>query len=114
MNTLRNRFYGIIGVVGLALTLGAAVAWPFANPTKITWSPDHLAVTLCRSGLSTLTATFTSDQTLQNVALTPQLPPVIARFITVEPSSFLTVPAGQPQTVRITINLPNGIPASLF
>jgi hypothetical protein len=101
-------------VVAAAMLMFAVVSFSFTSTQpKITWSPSHFDITLCRGGTSTLVATFTSDQPLQNVVLEPQVP-VIAKYITVQPSALPSVPAGQPQTIYISFNVPANLPAAIF
>jgi hypothetical protein len=49
---------------------------------------------------------FLSNQNLQNVVI--EAVPEIARFLTIQPSTFVSVSAGQPQAVRVSLSIPSG------
>lgn len=78
---------------------------PPATQPKITWSPtSSIEVILSPNDTTTKDFTFRSDQPLQNVVLEPV--PALAPFLNVQPNSFTSVPAGQPQAVRVNFVIP--------
>lgn len=99
MNTRFHRLIGVIGVIAAAL-IGVGVAFPFAAQPKLTWSPTGVYAGITSTTTVTKTVTFTSDQPLQNVTL--EAVPEIARFVQIQPKTFVQIPAGQPQSVQLT------------
>ena len=76
-------------------TLVAAISQP-----KITWSTTNIAPILSPGESASSDITFTSTASLQNVVV--EAVPEVAGFLTIQPSSFASVPANQPQSVHIS------------
>lgn len=102
-------------------SLLAATSSPQA---KITWAPDRrVRITLSPGENASSDVTFTSTRALTNVSLRLATGTdedgddggdddgdagSIAPFLTFQPTSFATVPAGQPQAVHLSLDVPVG------
>lgn len=92
--------------------LAEALAEPAAPPTakststrpKITWSTTSTQVILARGQTASEDFAFTSNVNLQDVVIEPV--PEISPFLTVQPTSFASVPAGQSRLVHILYSIP--------
>jgi hypothetical protein len=73
---------------------------------KITWSQTGLELTLSPSESTTRDLTFSSSLAFTNAVL--EAVPAIAGFVSLQPISFSTVPAGQPQAVHLSFAVPTG------
>ena len=78
---------------------------PSTQP-KITWSHDSVEVILSPGESTTKDLTITSSQNLTNVVVDPV--PEIAPFMTITPSTFSSVAANSPQSVRINFTIAQG------
>jgi len=67
---------------------------------KITWSLPSLDVTLSPGESTSRDLVFQSDQRLKKAIIEPV--PELAPFLTVQPSTFATVPANTSQAVHLT------------
>ncbi len=90
---------GIVATVLLLEEHPNAAAQP-----KLTWSTSSQQLTLSRGDTATQTLTLTSDTTINNAQL--EAVPAIAPFLTIQPSSFATLAANDPQTIRISFMIP--------
>jgi len=103
-------------VVSFALTL--TILWSTVpvssaqNQPRIAWSEGKVEITLSPGGTEVKNLTFTSSQALQNIRLEPV--PEIAGFVTVQPSTFASVSAGQPQSVQLSFSIPQGTSAGTY
>ena len=100
-----------IGLVGFAIIVSTFLLLPKspAQPQrpaqpKITWTPTITEVILSPGESTTRDFTLTSDQDLQNAVI--EAVPEIAEFLSVQPSTFGSAPANQPQAVRISFSIP--------
>jgi hypothetical protein len=105
MPKLFRPLLGIVVLIGAAV-IAVGVAFPFAAQPKITWSSPDVYAGISSTTTVTKTLTFTSDQTLQGI--TVEAVPAIAPFVQIQPNTFTQVPAGQPQTVKLTFSAPSG------
>lgn len=79
---------------------------------KITWSKAQLEATLSPGQSKSFDLTFTSNLQLKNIVIEPV--PELAPFLTVQPSSFIAVPAGSPQSVHVTFLIPRGASLGIY
>ena len=84
------------------LTLGTQ------NRSHVTWQPSSLSQTVITGTTSSVDVTFTSETDLQNVTLS--VVPELAGIVSVEPSTFATIKAGETNTVRITFTVADNAP----
>jgi hypothetical protein len=73
---------------------------------KITWSPTSTVVTLSPGESTARDFTFTSSVELQNVVA--EAVPGIAGFLSIQPSNFSSVSAGEPDSVHLLFSIPEG------
>jgi hypothetical protein len=73
---------------------------------RISWSQQQIVITLSPGESTSRNVTFTSDLALQNIVI--ESVPEIASFLTIQPSSFASMPANQPQPVQIAFSIPAG------
>jgi len=78
------------------LTLGAQ------NKTHVTWHPSSLSQTVFIGTSSSVDVAFTSDGDLEDVTLS--VVPELASIVSVSPSTFPVIKAGETQTVTITFS----------
>jgi hypothetical protein len=83
----------------------AEAASTSSTQPKIAWSPTSTLVILSPSESATRDFAFVSDQDLQNVVI--EAVPEIAGFLTIEPSTFASISAGQPQSVHMSLSIPS-------
>jgi hypothetical protein len=79
---------------------------------KITWSTTSVNIILSPGETTGRDLTFTSSQALQNVQIAAV--PKITPFLTIQPSSFSSVPANQEQSVRLTFVIPAGAAFGIY
>src|SRR5438477_8076377 len=91
----------------------AAVALPNPASTmststqpKITWAPTSTEVILSPGESTSRDFALTSNIALQNAVI--EAVPQIASFLSIQPSTFASIPAGQPQPVHISYVVPAG------
>jgi hypothetical protein len=75
-------------------------------PSRIGWVPDSLEVQVPAGGVSTVTASFTTDGSLGTVHF--DIVPSLAPYVAVAPASFPSIPAGGSVVVAITFSVPAG------
>ncbi len=96
-------------LVVLALSQ-AAVAPPamaqtgMGTPAKIRWSTRPVSATIAPGGTFSTTVTFTSTKTLTNVNV--RLTPSLKGAVTVSPTAFAVITAGEPISLEITAAIP--------
>jgi len=73
---------------------------------KITWSHNQVGVVLSPGESTSNDLTFSSSLDLQNIVV--EAVPEIRSFLTIEPNSLTSVPAGLPQSVHLSFLIPNG------
>ena len=78
----------------------------FATTSTITWNPAPLTQTILIGTTSSVQVSFTSQVALSHVRI--RINSDLARFASVSPSVFNTIPAGAPQTLTITFAVPRG------
>ena len=105
----RNRILSLSLVA--SLLAGPVVAGPHEDrpkperrPHRIEWTPSAIRQIVERGQTYTFSASFTSARALENVQL--RLTPSLARHVTLDVSSFATVPANTPTTIQITLVVP--------
>lgn len=76
---------------------------PAEAAPKITWTPSRLQLALSQGQSRTVTATFSSDQALQNV--TVEAVPAIAPFISIRPQIIPAVPATTPKSMSLAFTI---------
>lgn len=81
----------------------ATLAASTSTQPKITWSTASINVILSPGESTSSDLTFTSSSSLTNVVL--EAVPAIGRFVTIRPNTFASVPANQPQSVRISFSI---------
>ena len=97
----------IVGVTILLLLIVRPLSpAPSSRQPKITWSAKSTEIILPPGETTAQDISFTSSASLQNIVLEPV--PEIAPFLTVQPTSFRSVAAGQPEGVHITFSIPPG------
>ena len=99
---------GVLISVGFVALLKAQTSSQSAQSTqaKITWSQSQIEVTLSPGESTAKDITFSSSLPLQNAVVEPV--PQIAPFVTVQPSTFANVPAGQSQPIHLALSVPTG------
>jgi hypothetical protein len=91
---------------------GSAVPIPVTQQSttstqpKIAWSTSSVQPILSPGESSSSALSFVSSGNLTNI--TVEAVPEIASFVTIRPSSFASVPAGQTQPIQITFSVPQG------
>lgn len=73
------------------------------NKSHVTWHPSSLSQTIFIGTSSFVDVAFTSERDLQDVTLS--VVPELASIVSVEPSTFQMIKAGEAQTVRITFSV---------
>jgi hypothetical protein len=106
--------YKQLAVIGSALLLSATLAGcggqsttqnkPTPQP-QVTWSVNQLEVVLSPGETTSRNVNLTTNIAVQNLVL--EAAPAISPFVTFSPSSFASVPAGQPQPVHIVFATPS-------
>jgi hypothetical protein len=76
-----------------------------STQAKITWSQQQIGLTLLPGLGQVKSLTFSSTVNLQDAVIEPV--PEIARFLTVQPNSFVGVLANQQQAVTINFSIPS-------
>jgi hypothetical protein len=71
---------------------------------RVTWTPKKVQQTLSPGQTTTLVATFTSSTDLENVSL--RVPGNLARVVTLSPTRFANIKAGEPVKVNVSIAMP--------
>lgn len=102
----------LVSITGmLALAAGGLVFIQQARPQggppggpTITWSVPELSETMFPGTSSTTTVSFRSSQNLSNVAL--ELTPSLDGMVSVSPTTFPTITAGQTHQVNVTMKAP--------
>lgn len=89
-----------------ALPTPAPGAAPSSTQPEITWSATSTEIILPPGETTVQDLSFTSSASLQNIVLRPV--PEIAPFLAIQPASFPSVAAGQPEGVHITFSIPPG------
>src|SRR5438132_419805 len=79
---------------------------------KITWSSRSINVILSPGESTSSDLTFTSSFALQNVVV--EAVHEVAGFLSIQPNSFASVPAGQPQPVHVSFAIPSGTPLGTY
>ena len=79
------------------LTLGAK------NRSHVTWQPSSLSQTIFIGTSSSVDVAFTSERDLQDVTLS--VVPELAGIVSVAPSTFPMIKAGETQAVKITFSV---------
>jgi PKD repeat protein len=70
----------------------------------ITWSQQQLDLQLAPGQSAVRDVTLSSSSNVNNAVI--QASPEIANFVTIQPPSFVSLPAGQPQSVRLSFSIP--------
>src|SRR6185369_14087067 len=96
------------GVCSFGMLLIGFQLWgaPSSAQPKITWSLSKIEVTLSPGESTSKNVTFSSNQAIKNVAIEPV--PQIAPFVTMQPSTLASMPAGEAQGVRLSFSVPPG------
>jgi hypothetical protein len=95
----------VVAVLMLPLvTITPTVYAKAGPPAKITWSRNPITATLSTGATYATTVTFTSTVTLTKVTL--QLTPSLKGTTTISPTTFTTISAGVPYTVKIAVAIP--------
>ena len=97
-------------VVFVAVVLVSLFSASAAN-SQISWTPANLSHNALIGTSPSTQTSFVSSVALNNVQL--RVVPELAPFVSVSPLSFTSIPAGVPQNVSITFNIPNGTQAQL-
>lgn len=71
---------------------------------EIIWSQQQVGLTLSSGETLSKDVTFTSSLNLHNIIISTS--PEIARFVTIQPSSFANIMAGQPQSLHLSFFAP--------
>jgi hypothetical protein len=116
MHTSRRLAPKII-VVAVAAGLFALVAillTPVPVPAQpvISWTPSALAGEVAGGNSKTVTVSFTSSETFNNVEV--RVVPELQPFVQVNPTTFAVIPAGQPRTLNVTFSASNSSPFGTF
>lgn len=91
---------------GLKPSPGTLATTASSTQPKISWSTPSLDLILSPGESTSRNLTFSSDRDLTNVTL--EAVPEIARFVTLQPTSFASIPAGHPQPVHLAFAIPTG------
>jgi hypothetical protein len=78
--------------------------WGTQSKSHVTWNPSSLSKTIFVGTTSSVDVTFTTERDLQDVTLS--VVPDLAGIVSVIPSSFGTIKAGEAQTVKIIFTVP--------
>ncbi len=73
---------------------------------KITWSQSQITVSLSPGENSSATLSFASDLAISSAIV--EAVPEIAGFLSIQPNSFATVPAGQTESVLVSFSIREG------
>lgn len=87
----------------------AAITAPLGTTStqpKITWSTTSVQVILSPGESASKDLTFTSSLKLSTIVLEPVT--TVAPFVSIQPSTFASVPANQAQSVHIALSIPAG------
>ncbi|HEV2521301.1 MAG TPA: hypothetical protein VGT24_02875 [Candidatus Acidoferrales bacterium] len=79
---------------------------------KVTWSQSQMTVPLSPGESTSSQLSFTSNLGMNNVVVEPV--PEIAQFLTIQPNSFASVPAGQAELVQVLFSIPEGTALGTF
>ena len=79
---------------------------PPPPPPNITWSSSSVEPILSPGESASQDMTFRSDRSFQNAVV--EVIGNVATFVTISPSSFASIPAGQDQTVSLSFSVPQG------
>jgi hypothetical protein len=102
----RKTIFTVAILIILTATIGVAKVVQQAHQPSIAWSSPAVYAGITSTTTVTKTLTFTSNQVLQGISL--EAVPEIAKFVQIQPSTVSKLPAGQPQTVRLTFSAPAG------
>src|ERR1700739_260809 len=129
MNNIHVKWLGIVGIL-LACSVTAAalvIARPLPTPPisgkgsepaavsshpSITWSPPSIAINLAPGETASRDVSLLSSMALSD--FTVEAVPEIAPFLTISPNTATTLPAGQPQNLHITFNIPSSTSLTAF
>ncbi len=86
------------------LTVAPAALATGKVPAKVSWSQSPVTATLAAGSTYSTTVVFTSTVDLSNVTL--RLTPSLKSVVTISPTTFVSITAGTPYTVSISVTLP--------
>ena len=93
-------------VLAVLFIVGLRGATTSSAQPKVTWSDNHIEVTLSPGERTSKDITIASNRDLQNAIVTAV--PKIAGFLSLQPNSFAFLSSGKPNEVHISFVIPSG------